>query len=129
MIWLNRNYSNECETISVLHVVRGRNVSAPHQEGSTDPGEGGNGGEVSGLLQNAQFTLSDLRHFVFEGQLPSVQLQHLDAVQHLVHQLYPVVLALHLRHLRKEKNHQNKILHKRIEHVDVQPCTNKSIKG
>lgn len=82
----------------------------PHQEGSAHPGEGGDSGKVRGLLQHAQFALSDLRHFVFEGQLPRVQLQHLDAVQHLVHQLYPVVFALHLCNLQKGNKKEIKIM-------------------
>lgn len=89
-----------------VNVTEGSKVSAPHQEWSADPGEGGNSGQVSGLLQHAQLGLSDLGHFVSEGQLPGVQLQHLDAVQHLVHQLYPVIFALHLCDLQEEKEEE-----------------------
>lgn len=56
------------------------NISAyeKYQEGSASPEEGGDGGEICGLLKNFYLFLSDLHHLVFKRLLPRVQFQHLQ---------------------------------------------------
>ena len=70
-----------------------------HQERGADPGEGPHGGQVGRFLQHLQLFLPDGQNLVFECQLPGVKLQHFDPVENFVHQLNPIVLALHVGHL------------------------------
>lgn len=70
-----------------------------YQEGGAGPGHGRQGAEVGRLLQNHELLLADGQDLVHEGLLPGVQLQHLDPVQDLVHQLNTRVLVPHLLHL------------------------------
>ena len=76
--------------------------------------------EVGELLQVVNLRPPDLLHLKLEARLPSVKLQHLHAVQDLIHRLHPCVLELHVlplvsSHLgahqgvgRDEKDHHQK---------------------
>lgn len=80
-------------------------LKATYQKWCADPGESGHGAQVSGLLQHIQFTLSDGRYFIFEGQFPCVEFKNFNAIQHLIHKLDPVVFAFHLGNLWAHVSH------------------------
>ena len=70
-----------------------------HEEGGACPEEGGKGVEVGRLLERRDLSSPDPQHLLLKGRLPGVQLEHLHAVEDLVHELGPLVLVSHLGQL------------------------------
>lgn len=87
-----------------LATFRHRCNETAYQEGGAGPGHGGQGSQVSRLAQNIELFLPDGEDLVPEGRFPGVELQHLDPVQNLIHQLDAFVLVLHLLHLQNTES-------------------------
>ncbi len=67
-----------------------------HHKRSTGPDKRSPSVQVRRLRKDLDLLVADVGDKLLKRRLPRVQLEHLDPVEYLVHELHPLVLVLHL---------------------------------